>query len=168
MKIFILNIFLISFSIFFSASNANAQRTISVSGNNWNVNVSPVTEAGLDYLGSYESATNQMLLSVSIPFLLGSGKVSVHYEVNTNWNSSLNLSVRRTGNGSTLCLLCSITGGTAYQSINTFDTELFRINGGIALTSYTNIPIQLMISGISVILPATNYQSSIVFTISDL
>ncbi|MCX8525849.1 hypothetical protein OF897_18185 [Chryseobacterium formosus] len=151
-----------------SFHNLSAQRTLTVGGNNWTVTVPSITEAGTNYTGTYESATNQILLAASVPLLLSSGKVSVHYEPNPTWNSNIILHTRRTGDGTTLCVLCSITGGTAYQIVTTVDIELFRIVAVLALASYSNIPIQLQLTGVSVTIPAATYNSRMVFTISAL
>ncbi|KFE97644.1 hypothetical protein IX39_17850 [Chryseobacterium formosense] len=151
-----------------SLSQAKAQRTLTVGGNNWTVTLPSITEAGTNYAGTYESAANQILLTASVPLLLGSGKVSVHYEANPTWNSSLILNARRTGDGTTVCVLCSISGGTTYQPIGLTDVELFRIVAIATLASYSNIPIQLQLSGVSVTVPAATYNSRIVFTISEI
>ncbi|WP_197091665.1 hypothetical protein [Sphingobacterium endophyticum] len=146
-------------------TRANGQRTITVVGSSWNVNPEPITEAGLNYIGTYESASDQLLLTARVPLLLTSGRVSVRYEPFPTWNNALNLSVRRTGNGTTTCLLCTINGGTAYQPITTTDTELFNIQAVLALAAFNNIPIQLRLNGVSVTLPTGNYQSRVIFTI---
>ncbi|RMZ58221.1 hypothetical protein D1632_18095 [Chryseobacterium nematophagum] len=141
-------------------------QTLTVSGTNWAVSIPSITEAGTNYAGTYESATNQVILTASVPLLLGNGKVSVHYEPNPTWNASLILSAKRTNNGSTVCALCTITGGTTYQTVTQTDIELFRIQAVLALASYTGINIQLQLSGVSVTIPATTYNSKVVFTIS--
>lgn len=143
-------------------------QTIDIVGTNWTVAIPSITEAGSNYAGTYESVANQISLKVDIPLVLGSGKISVHYTPNPTWNSNLILSAKRTGNGTTLCLLCSITGGTAYQTVTLTDVELFRITAVLALASYSNIPIQLQLSGVSVTIPAATYNSRIVFTVSAL
>lgn len=143
-------------------------QTLTVSGTNWSVQIPPVTEAGNNYSGTYESSTNQILLAASVPLVLGSGKVSVHYEPNPTWNNGLILSAKRTGNGTTVCALCTITGGTTYLPLTQTAVELFRIQAVLALASYTNIPIQLQLSGVSVTIPVANYNSRIVFTVSAL
>lgn len=132
----------------------------------WTGTLPTITEAGSNYSGTYESATNQIILSTSVPLLLGNAKVSVRYEANPKWDNSLILSARRTSNGTTLCVLCTITGGTNYQPIALTDIELYRIRAVLALASYSNINIQLQLSGVSVTLPADTYQSRIVFTVS--
>jgi len=163
---FFFSITVLLFSI--SLSQAKAQRTLTVGGNNWTVTIPSITEAGTNYAGTYESAANQILLTASVPLLLGSGKVSVRYEANPTWNSSLILNARRTGDGTTVCVLCSISGGTTYQPIGLTDVELFRIVAIATLASYSNIPIQLQLSGVSVTVPAATYNSRIVFTISEI
>ncbi|RKT00800.1 hypothetical protein [Chryseobacterium defluvii] len=165
------NIFLrkcLCIALLMTAAHLINSQTLTVSGSNWSVSVPSITEAGSNYGGTYESSTNQILLTASVPLLLGSGKVSVHYEANPTWHNSLILSVRRTGNGTTLCALCSISGGTTYQTVTQTDIELFRIQAVLALASYSNIPIQLQLSGVSVTIPASSYQSRMVFTISAL
>lgn len=144
-----------------------AQRTLTVGGSNWTVTIPSITEAGTNYAGTYESATDQILLAASVPLVLGNGKISMHYQANPTWNSNLILQAKRTGNGTTTCVGCTITGGTAYTTIPlSTDVELFRINAILTLASYSNIPVQLELSGISVTIPATTYNSLIVFTIS--
>lgn len=143
-------------------------QTITVTGTNWTVAVPSITEAGNNYAGLYESATNQVILAASVPLLLGTAKVSVHYEPNPTWHSSLILSAKRTNNGTTTCVACSITGGTAYQVVTQTDIELFRIQAILALGSYTGINIQLQLSGVSVTIPAAAYQSRVVFTVGPI
>lgn len=150
-------------------SEFQSQRTLTVGGTNWTVTIPTITEAGSNYSGIYESLPNQIILSASVPLLLTNGKVSIHYNANPTWNPNLILSAKRTGDGTTACLGCSISGGTTYTTIPlTTDIELFRITAVLALAAYSNIPVQLQLSGVSVTLPATNYNSQIVFTISAL
>nr|WP_314495216.1 hypothetical protein [uncultured Chryseobacterium sp.] len=143
-------------------------QTITVTGANWTVPLPSITEAGSNYSGTYESSTNQIILAATVPLLLGNAKVTVHYEPNPNWNSALILSARRNGNGTTVCALCTITGGTTYLPFTQTAVELFRIQAVLALASYSNIPVQIQLSGVSVTIPAANYNSRIVFTISAL
>lgn len=143
-------------------------QTITVTGSNWTVPIPSITGAGSNYTGTYDSAINQVALKVDIPILLGSGKVSVHYTPDPTWNSNLILSAKRTGNGSTLCVVCTMTGGTTYQTVTLTDIELFRLSALAAVISYSNIPIQLQLSGVSVTIPAATYNSKIIFTISAL
>lgn len=146
-----------------------SQRTLTVSGTNWSVNIPAITEAGNNYAGTYESAANEILLGATVPLVLGNGKVSMHYEADPVWHPNLILNARRTGNGTSSCTTCTITGGTTYTNIPlTTDVELFRIAAVLALASYTNIPVQLQLTGVSVTIPAATYSSRIVFTISAL
>lgn len=159
----------ILFLLLLACSTWKSQRTLTVGGTNWVVAIPAITEAGNNYAGTYESASNEILLSATVPLVLGNGKVTMHYEANPTWNSSLILSARRTGNGTSSCITCTITGGTSYTNIPlTTDVELFRVTAILALASYTNIPVQLELTGVSVIIPAATYSSRIVFTISAL
>lgn len=158
----------VSIFLFILCSYYFKAQTLTVTGTAWTVPITAITEAGTNYTGTYQSAANQILLAASVPLLLGNGKVSVHYQPNPTWNSALILSARRTGNGTTVCGLCSITGGTTYITLTQTDIELFRISAILALGSYNNIPIQIQLSGVSVTIPATAYHSNIVFTISSI
>ena len=158
-----------------------AGQTITVGGSNWTVSVPTITEAGTNYAGTYQSATNLITLSGNLPgsFLnlltSGAARVSVHHTP-TTWNSNLHLYAKRSG-GSTsisgLCVLCTATinGGTTYIEIpQAVATAFFTINftGVLGLgnsVSYTGINAQLQISGVSVIVPATTYSTQVVFTI---
>lgn len=159
-KKFLYIILLIIFSCDFKAQN------ITITSTDWTIAVPTITEAGNNYAGLYESSTNQIILGVSVPLLLGTAKVSVHYEANPAWHNSLILSARRTNTGTTLCALCTITGGTSYQTVTQTAIEIFRIQAVLTLASYTGINIQLQLSGVSVTIPAASYQSRVVFTIS--
>ncbi|MBK1898272.1 hypothetical protein [Chryseobacterium paridis] len=155
------------FLLILFACPAHSQ-SLTVGGSNWTVSIPTITEAGNNYAGSYESATNQILLTASVPLLLGNAKVSARYIPDPIWNNSLVLNIKRTGNGTTVCLLCTITGGTTYQTITQTDIEIFRIAAVLALASYNNIPLQLQLTGVSVTIPAASYGSRIVFTISGI
>lgn len=165
---YVVNIKLYCLMFFILTQGVVHAQTLTISASPWNVNFMQIVEAGEDYVCTYESAASQILLNARVPLLLSSGKVSVHYEANPTWNDALKLSVRRTGNGTTLCVLCSISGGTNYQNITTVGTELFNIKAVLALAAYNDVPIQLRLSGVSVKVPAANYQSRVVFTIGPL
>ncbi|WLD23612.1 hypothetical protein NU10_13020 [Flavobacterium dauae] len=159
--------------LFFIGFTINAQ-TIVVGGSNWSIPITPITEAGMDYTGTFESATNQFLISATIPGLLGllrTETVQVHFEENPLWNNNLTFDIRRTtsGGGGGICVLCSVSGGTTYQPITKNTTNFFNLNIpiGIGAKNFTNIPIQLKLSGTSVTLPVANYNARIVFTITN-
>lgn len=156
-------------------------QTLTVGGSNWTVSVPTITEAGTNYAGTYESATNLYTLSGTLPGsflnLLSSGaaRISVHHTP-TTWNSNLHLYTKRSGgttNISGLCLGCTATinGGTTYLEIpQTVATAFFTINfsGLLGLgnsVTFSGINGQVQISGVSVIIPATTYATQIVFTI---
>src|SRR5690554_4958970 len=161
-------------------------QTITVSGNNWNINTNSTpsftqpTEAGNDYSGTYESPTNLITLSGSLPrgllslLLTGVVVVNVHHTP-TTWDNNLKLYVRRNGGGSSfdgICLLCStnMNGGTTYIEAQTISMELFNIDffGVLGLLNGINYStnVQLQIQGVSVTVPVDNYSTTIYFTIA--
>ena len=70
--IFLLLAFFRYFQIFIlvlGANNGKAQ-TMVISGSDWTVNIPPITEAGTNYAGTYESQTSQIQLTIGVPLLL--------------------------------------------------------------------------------------------------
>ena len=143
-------------------------QTMTISGSDWTVNLTPVTEAGMDYSPStYQSDPTQIQLTVSVPLLLGSGRVSAHYQPNPKWDPALKLAIKRTNDGTTLCVLCTITGGKdSFLALSQTDIDIFKIQAVLALAAYNNIGLQLQLSGVSVTIPAAAYNSRIMFTVS--
>lgn len=156
-------------------------QTVVPSGSGWTVSVPAITEAGNNYGGTYASATNAIMLSGTMPgsflSLLGSGvaKISVRYNP-TTWNNALHLYAKRSGGTATitgLCIGCTATvnGGTTYiEILQATDTTLCTINFSGVLgvsnsVNYTGINVQLQLTGVSVVIPATSYSSQLVFTI---
>ncbi len=167
----------------FVKSPLNAQ-SINLVGSNWNLTIPSVTQAGTDYGGTYESSNNLITISGSLPNsflnLLGgrSAKVSVHYVPNS-WNNGLHLYAKRIGGTASVggvCLGCSATinDGLNYIEIpQGIDNTLFTIkfNGVLGLltsVTYSNVNVQLKLSGASVTLPVDSYSATIVFTIGAL
>lgn len=155
----------ISIAVFYLANIGNCQ-SITVGGSNWTVSPGNIVEAGNNYSGTAITTDNHVLISASVPGLFNKGTVSVRYEANPTWHSNLILSVRRTGSGTHTCLLCTLTGGTAFQNITLSDTNFFDINSNLFTATFNNIPIQLQLTGISVTVPAASYNAKVVFTIT--
>ena len=179
---FVLKTLLLGFFLF-AKTLLNAQ-TINLAGNNWNLTIPSITQAGMDYSGTYESSNNLVTISGFLPgsflSLLGSStaKVSVHYVPNL-WNNGLHLYAKRTGGNASvggLCIACSATinDGLNYIEIpQGIDNTLFTIkfNGLLGLgnsVSYSNVNVQLKLSGVSVALPVDSYSATIVFTVGAL
>jgi hypothetical protein len=142
-------------------------QTLTVTGSDWAPVVPAITEAGSDYGGTYASPSGQFKLNVTVPLLLGTGKVSVRYEDYPIWHSSLKIDVQKIDNGSGLCVLCSMTPNMAgpVKELTTIDSELFRMTAVLSLATVTNITLNLRLRGVSVTTPVDNYSARIVFTI---
>lgn len=140
---------------------------LTVNGSNWTITPATITEAGTNYSGTYESPPNQILITAAGPLLLGNMKLSAHYEPSPLWHNQLKLAIKRNGTGSSICLLCAIKGDENYIELATTDITLFTMTTPLLLTTYTDLNMQFRLSGVSVTLPATNYGSRVVFTLSD-
>ncbi|MDD5694812.1 MAG: hypothetical protein PHD61_05860 [Bacteroidales bacterium] len=141
---------------------------VTVTGS-WTLNVPSVdlTEAGNNYAGTYTSAANQMLLSFTA-HPPGHNKnitwsIDVHRQ-DATWDPSIQLWVRRTGNGTAFSsnhCTPSINGGLSYQQI-TATTSPF-LSG---TCQYSDIPMQYEIRNVSVLTPAQNYSTQVVYTVT--
>jgi hypothetical protein len=145
-------------------------QTLTVTGSDWTPVVPTITEAGSDYGGLYISADGQVKLNVSVPLLLGSGKVSVHYEPNLVWHNSLKIDVQKLDNGLGLCVLCSMTPDNMgpIKELSTIDVELFRMHAVLSVAAVNNIALKFQVRGVSVAIPVDNYSARIVFTVGPI
>ena len=129
-------------------------QSISVTGD-WNYSIpsTDITEAGLDYTGTYESNVNQVYIDVQY-----NNKWDVSINKNDiDWLDDFKLSVRRTGDG-----LGSkkLLGGVNYREIKNRVAQFFSGDRDRLF-----IPIQYKIQNISVTIPANTYIVEIVYTV---
>ena len=161
--------------------NAQTSSTITVTGSpKWIADVPTLTIAGSDYQGNLTSSPTQTYLNI----VAGSEPWSVSIskrEGNQDWPNLLKLYAKRTGNGigsSTSSTTLGI-GGLIVVSNNINPKIEDVIGSGFILVenvskpflkgtaNYTNIPIQYEIRGLSVLIPAGNYSTTVYYTISD-
>ncbi len=79
------------------------------------------------------------------------------------WNSDINLEIIRTGNGiwkNDKEMKSKISGGSTYFTVKEAAQEFFSGKGAI-----TNIPVQVKLSGFSIVNGANNFETNIVLTI---
>lgn len=151
--------------VFLSIKTQLFAQGIGASPSSWNP-VIPNTflqEAGANYAGAGESPTNQTSLSFSVA-ILNSYRVSVR-KVDSDWNSSIGLFVRRTGDGGGL--LSGSAGGLSYIQLTGSNQTFFTFSTGLSLLGIGTIPVQYAINGLSVLLPAKTYTTTVVYTISN-
>lgn len=152
------------FLLFFSMFNTCVfAQSLTVSPG-WSVTIpaSTITEAGLNYTTDATSSTSQSLMTVT-GNTQTNPKVYVQ-KTDISWNSNLTLWLKRTGNGTGL-LAFTIAGGTTFQQITNsplYFFDLFTLFG----TSVNDIPIQYEIKGLSVLIPAQSYTTTLLYTIS--
>lgn len=137
-----------------------------------------ITEAGNDY-GAPTSSENPITLTYtfnsgtsSMPgsdlFTNGSIPVKMHYNPTGSWDSALHLYGQRNG-GSTSTAAASFSGGFPYVEIPaSTDLPFFDLlwNGGALAdgtsVSYSDIPVSIQLSGVSVLIPAATYTAQII------
>lgn len=115
--------------------------------------------AGSDLIDTYESIADAV--SISISGTTGASdnwRVDVK-KVDTNWDSSFYLYVKRTSDGTG----GSVSGGTAYQEITNVDQSFFSGSDDVS-----GINIQLKLSGVSVQIPPDSYMTTVYYTVVDI
>ncbi len=109
---------------------------------------------------TYESASNQVVLSVTGTTGNSAGwRIDIH-RTDSTWDNRLTFSLKRTGDG---LGGGSILGGTSYQPLGVTSSTFFTGTGDRA-----GIPLQLKFSGVSVLIPANSYATEITFTVVEL
>ncbi len=143
-----------------------SQLGIQVNGDwNYSIATTDISEAGLDFTGTYASASNQILIDITYP-----NNANVKWEVHVekqdiDWDSSLDLYVRRTGNGNGQGNGNGngfVQLGTAYQLITSNSQFFFK-----GRKRRTDIPIQYELRGVSVLIPAKAYETTIIYTVTE-
>lgn len=153
---------LLLISICWLSSKCLAQvSSITVTGS-WNPSAAGlITEAGLNYSSYLTSSPNQSL--VSLVSVTSNWEVKVEQQ-NNNWTSDLQLWIRRTGDGTALGGIGTISGTPTYTLLTSMPTTLFSGTG----PDRNDIPIEYQVRGLSVLTPVASYSATIVFTLMDL
>lgn len=120
--------------------------------------------AGTDFTNPYASGTTATQLSISATVnKFDAWRIDVR-RVDSTWNASLVLQVKRADNGSQ----CgnkggNPSGGTAYQTVTTTDTTFFSGAG-----DRCSIGVQYQLSGISVSIAAGTYSTTVMYTLVNI
>lgn len=152
------------FIIFWSSINitiAQGNRSITLTNNSWvpTVSLTPVSVAGNDYTSTtLTSDFSETLLNINSS---GTYTISVS-KSDTDWDSGLSLWMRRTGDGTPGTGNATISANIPFVQLTNIGQTLFTGD-----KNRNNVPIQFEIRGLSVLLPAKSYQTTIVFTISN-
>lgn len=128
----------------------------------WSVSVpsNTISEAGNDYNINLTSVTNQTMIEINVPSTTANWRVDVDKQ-DSFWNNSLSLWIRKTGDGIGIL-------GSSISPIGTI--PFFRLaNMGqpfiTGVKNYVGIPVQYEIRGLSVLIPASTYNTTVVYTI---
>jgi predicted metal-dependent phosphotriesterase family hydrolase len=153
-----------TFILLYCIKDIALAQTISASPG-WTASVpaTRITEAGRNYTTNVTSARTQTRINLLTATGIFTYTVSVH-KVDTDWNNTLTLWVRRTGNGTGTG--GTITGGTAYQQITNTTRSFFRGTVGTS-RQRTNITVQYEIRNLSVTIPVKTLTTTLVYTLSD-
>jgi hypothetical protein len=148
-------IYALLFFSFYGSQKMNAQWAYTFSN--------AIIEAGVNHATtSVTSATNQT--TFGIRFGITSGTYTIHVnKVDTDWDSGLVLSVRRSGNGTGSG---TISGGTTFTTV-TNAMQPFFTGTMPAYGTRSNITIQYQISNISVVVPAKTHSTTVIYTITN-
>lgn len=115
--------------------------------------------AGSDLTGTYQSATNAVVLAISNTTGIGDAwRVDVR-RTDTTWHGSFTLYVQRTNNGGGGG---SISGGTSYQAVDAVDGSFFSGAG-----DRVDVRLQFQLTGVSVQIPPNTYATTVTFTVVD-
>lgn len=136
---------------------------------NFSHNLTPISEAGLDYPSSLE-AESSILISVIYNNLLDkknnpNDKWRVHlHKIDMEWNPELSLEARRTGRGfkPNNPGNPNISDGDNFQPVTNIPAYFFRGRGEIV-----QIPVSLQLRGFSVTMGARDFETSLIFTVYD-
>ncbi|MDO9593566.1 MAG: hypothetical protein Q7J19_01085 [Lutibacter sp.] len=146
---------------FLAISNIAVSQNVSISvSGNWakTIAATDISEAGNDYPTSYESNTNQTLLSLN-PNSQGKGVNVYVTRSDIKWQSDLILEVKRNSNGGN----SSVTDGLNYKTI--INTQSLVSPFFSCIQAVTNMTLQYRITGISVLLPVDIYSTTITYTV---
>jgi len=163
--------FCLSLSLLFathvvSYAQPSQQPGLTLSGNwSYTVPATDVTEAGSDFSGTYTSAANQVQIGVSNKNNAEKNgyawRVSAR-KMNATWDNTVAIYIRRTSDGAPATnRATTITDGTVYQQIT--DTDQYFFGG---YRGSTGIAIQYELRGVSVVMPAQSYSTTVVYTVT--
>lgn len=131
-------------------------QSISVTGQwNYTIPTTDITEAGEDFTGTYSSNVNQVYLDIDYN---SDWTVSVQKN-DIDWDDELEIAIHRTGNGYGTG---DIKQGKNYKKIQDRSRNFFRGSG-----ARYNIPLQFQIRKVSVTIPAHNYMTEIMYTLTN-
>jgi hypothetical protein len=153
---------LFSITLFISAIYVEAQ-SINAIGS-WSVSVpsNTISEAGNDYNMNLTSMINQTLLDITVPTITTNWRVDVNKQ-DSFWHNSLGLWIRKTGDGMGVAgSTISPSGTIPFFQLANLGQPLF-----IGTKNYSSIPIQYEIRGLSVLIPASTYNTTVVYTITE-
>lgn len=130
----------------------------------WSVSVpsNTISEAGNDYNINLTSMTNQTILDINVPVMTTSWRVDANKQ-DSFWNNSLTLWIRKTGDGIGVAgSSISPIGAIPFFQLANMGQSFFS-----GVKNHVGIPIQYEIRGLSVLIPTSTYNTTVVYTITE-
>lgn len=164
-KLFIAVIFLIY------TPNISAQElTVEIEGSvTFEISAFSITEAGEDYSSEFLSESSLFLSIYQTDELNRSSNSNYKwsakvYRSDINWDPNLNLQLKRDGNGFSDKNRgnTNLHDGETYQAISLTESHFVRGRGEIR-----TIPVSFKLDGVSLLMGAQQFETSVVFTIYD-
>jgi hypothetical protein len=154
--------FFLFFSLWLFLTKVEAIDLSATGGWNETVSESDLTSgAGSDLVGNYESTNDAT--NITISDCIGDSdnwRVDVRWVDEGSWHGDFALYVKRTSDGAGSG---SVSGGLSYIEITSTDVEFFSGAG-----DRSNIAIQYQLTGMSINVSPTNYNTTIIFTVVDI
>ncbi|MGR3812151.1 hypothetical protein [Jiulongibacter sp. NS-SX5] len=151
---------------FMISMGLKAQTITASPGWTYTLSSSDISEAGNDYNVNIESAANQTLVdAVTNSFYSATIRVAVE-KIDNNWSNQLILSARRTGNGSG-GWFSGVSGGLNYIQLSSTPQLLYTCTTGYFSGGYFDVPIQYRVQGLSLLVPAQSYSTTVRYTITN-
>ncbi len=157
------------FGLLVMSTSLISQATLSVNGQ-WNQSITSldlVAGAGSALQDTYTSALEQVTLDIEKysdhPGQGGGPAWNWQIDIrrqNINWHPDLQLWVRRTGDGTTRG--GNMTGGDTFQQVTS--NSQFFLQGK---KDHSAVPIQYELRGVSVFIPADQYNTEIIYTLTE-
>jgi len=125
---------------------------------NWTENIDSIdliAGAGSDLINLYESSTNVTVLTITN--VIGSAWQLNARRSDTLWDADFSIFIKRTSDGTGPG---TISGGTAYIELSTFDTQIFT-----GTDNRSDISVQYKLTGMSKTISPNTYITTVIVTV---
>jgi len=129
---------------------------------NWTESIDSIdliAGAGSDLINLYESATNVTVLTITNVPASGAWQLNARRS-DSLWDGDFSIFIKRTSDGTGPG---TISGGTAYIELSTFDTQIFT-----GTDNRSDISVQYELTGMSKTISPNTYITSVIVTVVEI